>query len=67
MLQKISEQQKNILEVISEEVEKMKTENDVQYALKGLLAELGHLATGEYFDPSYVSQKASLIKIGMDS
>ena len=39
----------------------METSNDIQYALKGMLTEISHLATDEYFDPSYIAQKARII------
>ena len=67
-MQNISENQRLILEVIAEQVKEMKTENDIQYALKGLLAELSHLTTTkEYFDPSYIAQKARIIFSGTKS
>ena len=57
----ITQQQKDILHQIAGEVKIMNTENDLQYALKGMLTEISHLATDEYFDPSYIAQKARII------
>ena len=61
-MSKISQFQKNVLDQLAGDSTLMKTDNDLQYALKGLLTEISHISTGEYFDPSYVAQKARLIK-----
>ena len=57
----ITHVQELILKEISDSVKRMSTDNDFQYALKGMLTEISHLATDEYFDPSYVAQKARII------
>lgn len=53
--------QKILLGHIYSEVKEMETSNDLQYALKGMLTEISHLATDEYFDPNYVAEKARII------
>lgn len=66
MAQELSEFQKNILGQIHADISIMETNNNLQYALKGLLSEISHLFTKEYFDPAYIAQKARIIRTALE-
>jgi len=62
-MDELSEEQKAVLieirKMISEFYED--NDNDLTYALTGLITELTNLATGEYCDPVYLKEKLGII------